>query len=81
MYPPNGNEIWDDDLPWQPIPVHSEPEIEDKLLAMKKQCSKYTMALDQYLHSRPYKGKLKKYQGLMKYVLFVIDVFFSINVQ
>lgn len=29
LYPPIQNDIWDTDLEWQPIPVHTIPEKED----------------------------------------------------
>ncbi|XP_053624392.1 prostatic acid phosphatase-like isoform X1 [Plodia interpunctella] len=68
MYPPSGNSVWNQNLMWQPLPVHTEPEKEDKLLAMKKHCPKYNIALDQYVHSREYKTRLNKYQNLMNYL-------------
>ncbi|XP_013184946.2 prostatic acid phosphatase [Amyelois transitella] len=68
MYPPTGQSVWDRDLMWQPIPVHTEPEKEDKLLAMKKRCPKYTKEKEQFLHSAEYKNRLSKYQNLMNYL-------------
>lgn len=66
MYPPSGNAIWDPDLMWQPIPVHTVPEHQDEVLAMKKYCKAYNKEMDGYTHSKPYKDRLSKYQGLME---------------
>lgn len=41
LYPPISNEIWDSDIKWQPIPVHTKPELEDAFLASKKPCPKF----------------------------------------
>ncbi|KAJ1101649.1 hypothetical protein NDU88_006715 [Pleurodeles waltl] len=31
MYPPTGEQIWNDTIPWQPIPVHTVPLSEDQV--------------------------------------------------
>ncbi|XP_026731116.1 prostatic acid phosphatase isoform X1 [Trichoplusia ni] len=68
MYPANGKAIWNSDLMWQPIPVHTVPEKDDELLAMKKPCRAYDKELDRLIHSKPYKDRLSKYQHLMDYL-------------
>ncbi|KAM3968860.1 prostatic acid phosphatase [Aphomia sociella] len=68
MYPPSGNSIWDQQLMWQPIPVHTEPAKEDKLLAMEKPCATYNAAYKDYVNSKEYKERLNKYQSLMNYL-------------
>ncbi|KAG5881015.1 hypothetical protein JTB14_016753 [Gonioctena quinquepunctata] len=47
LYPPVSHQVWDDEIKWQPIPVHSEPQQEDVLLAAKKPCPKYDNLQDQ----------------------------------
>lgn len=66
MYPPIGKDIWDNDLLWQPIPIHTEPERMDEVLAMKRKCVSYIIEKEKYLQSDDYIEGLKKYQGLMK---------------
>lgn len=34
LFPPQGNEIWNTDIPWQPIPVHTMPASEDYVSTM-----------------------------------------------
>lgn len=41
MFPPDNSQEWSDSIPWQPIPVHTVPEVLDKVLAMKYPCPKY----------------------------------------
>ncbi|XP_045784967.1 prostatic acid phosphatase-like [Maniola jurtina] len=68
MYPPSGSAIWDTHLLWQPIPVHTRPEKDDEVLAMKRKCVPYDKEKAKYMHSKAYKERLSKYQGLMDYL-------------
>ena len=45
LYPPKGKQIWDK-IDWMPIPVHTIPEKQDNLLAMKKYCPRYNYELE-----------------------------------
>lgn len=45
LYPPVGKDVWDKDLSWQPIPIHSIPEKLDAVLAAKKPCKKHKYLL------------------------------------
>lgn len=38
LYPPKGMQVWNPDLKWQPVPVHSTPRHLDQLIVMKKPC-------------------------------------------
>ncbi|KAJ8737588.1 hypothetical protein PYW08_000183 [Mythimna loreyi] len=68
MYPPTNKSTWNPQLHWSPIPIHTVPEIEDEVLAMKKPCPAYNKELERLTHSKPYKDRLSKYQHLMDYL-------------
>ena len=31
LYPPSGHQVWNEDIPWQPIPVHTVPKSMDRV--------------------------------------------------
>ena len=41
LYPPAGYWKWNADLAWQPIPVHTVPQVEDMLLSSHATCPRY----------------------------------------
>ncbi|KOB73561.1 Acid phosphatase-1 [Operophtera brumata] len=68
MYPPVGSSVWNTDLLWQPMPVHTVPEKEDEILSMKKPCPAYNQEYKKVTSSKAYKERLMKYQKLMDYL-------------
>lgn len=66
MYPPTGKAIWNNALMWQPIPIHTIPEKDDAVLAMKKNCVAYNKEMQKVLQSKAYKQRLSQYQKLME---------------
>uniref|UniRef100_A0A034VI38 acid phosphatase n=1 Tax=Bactrocera dorsalis TaxID=27457 RepID=A0A034VI38_BACDO len=68
LYPPIGAEIWNKDIAWQPIPVHSKPEREDKELAGKVPCAAYDYARSALLNSITFQQLNQRYQYLFDYL-------------
>lgn len=68
LFPPSGDQIWNENLIWQPIPVHTIPEELDGILAAKKPCPRYSQALKNYEETPEFKTILNKYQDLFKYL-------------
>lgn len=68
LFPPDDKQLWNKDLLWQPIPVHTVPEQLDSVLAAKKPCAKYAYAIQQYQETPEYLKLIKKFKPLFKYL-------------
>lgn len=51
LYPPKGMQVWNPDLKWQPIPIHSTPRHLDQLIVMKKPCPRNEQELQKAYQS------------------------------
>ncbi|KAF7283655.1 prostatic acid phosphatase-like [Rhynchophorus ferrugineus] len=51
LYPPVSKDIWNNNILWQPIPIHTIPENMDAVLAAKKPCKKYDYLYERLLKS------------------------------
>uniref|UniRef100_A0A671RV83 Lysosomal acid phosphatase n=1 Tax=Sinocyclocheilus anshuiensis TaxID=1608454 RepID=A0A671RV83_9TELE len=48
MFPPNGSEVFNPDLKWQPIPIHTVPADEERLLSFPlEDCPRYTQLMNE----------------------------------
>ncbi|XP_016079822.1 PREDICTED: prostatic acid phosphatase [Miniopterus natalensis] len=76
LFPPEGISIWNPKLPWQPIPVHTVPLLEDKLLYLPfRHCPRFQELQSETLKSEefqkrlhPYKDFIEKLQKLTGYL-------------
>jgi lysosomal acid phosphatase len=68
FYPPDNQDMWNADLMWQPIPVHTIPEKLDSLLAAKKPCPVYTSELKKILKSAEFRAFDAKFKPVYKYL-------------
>lgn len=68
FFPAEGNQTWNVNLKWQPIPVHTVPEKLDEVLAAKKPCPRYKNEMKKYKKSSEFKALLKKYEYLFDYL-------------
>jgi lysosomal acid phosphatase len=83
FYQPVGNDVWNPDLSWQPIPVHTVPEKLDEVLAAKKECLVYDYELKKLYKSPEMKAYDKKFKPIYKYLTQhtgkVVDSFQSVQ--
>ncbi|XP_059831359.1 lysosomal acid phosphatase [Hypanus sabinus] len=61
LYPPQGHQVFRPDLKWQPIPVHTVPGKEDKVLAFPlDNCPRYTKLIAETEKQDEYKKMMRE---------------------
>lgn len=65
LFSPSDEQIWKQDMEWQPVPIHTIPLDEDNLVYQANTCERSTQLTDEYF-DRP--EIIQKYYGLMKYL-------------
>lgn len=68
LFAPTDGQIWNPNLLWQPVPIHTTPEALDYVLAGKKHCPRLDYAMKKYLASDEYRNIIKKYKVLIDYL-------------
>ncbi|XP_019646427.1 PREDICTED: prostatic acid phosphatase-like [Branchiostoma belcheri] len=61
LFPPAGDQVWNPDIDWQPIPVHTRPVKTDEVLRpMDVPCPKYTKLTAEFLQTDPELKRLEE---------------------
>jgi len=68
LYPPVQSEVWDDNIQWIPIPVHTIPWKQDNVLKASKYCPRYEYELEKLLASPEMKRIRKENAKLFEYL-------------
>lgn len=68
LFPPQGSQIWNEDIKWQPVPVHTVPISQDDLFSTWRGCQRYRDSWDSYLNSTKFQSIIKKYKSLINYL-------------
>ncbi|GCB84463.1 hypothetical protein scyTo_0025189, partial [Scyliorhinus torazame] len=67
LYPPHGRQIFNPDLKWQPIPVHTVPVKDEKFLKFPiPNCPRYEKLLEESMNSKTVQDKVKESQASVK---------------
>ena len=68
MFPPTGDQIWNKNLQWSPIPVHTMRQNHDYFLGVRKACDRFEYEMDHYLNSSGYKDFFATHKKLISYL-------------
>ncbi|XP_031588215.1 lysosomal acid phosphatase [Oreochromis aureus] len=69
LYPPSGQQVFNPDLKWQPIPVHTVPQSEERLLSFPlKDCPRYQQLMNETEHTEEFLNVTATYQNIIELV-------------
>ncbi|XP_068447183.1 lysosomal acid phosphatase [Clinocottus analis] len=69
LYPPAGQQVFTTDLKWQPIPVHTVPMSEERLLLFPLgDCPRYKQLMNETEHTEEFINVTTTYQDIIKLV-------------
>ncbi|XP_006804134.1 lysosomal acid phosphatase [Neolamprologus brichardi] len=69
LYPPSGQQVFNPNLKWQPIPVHTVPQSEERLLSFPlKDCPRYQQLMNETEHSEEFLNVTATYQDIIELV-------------
>ncbi|XP_039693074.1 prostatic acid phosphatase isoform X2 [Pteropus medius] len=67
LFPPEGISVWNPSLPWQPIPVHTVPLSEDRLLYLPfRNCPRFQQLQRETLKSEEFQKRLQPYKDFVE---------------
>lgn len=67
LFPPTTEQIWNEDLIWQPIPIYSIPKPIDHLIGTSRDCHLYNFLYKKNFETEKYKEERLKYKALYDY--------------
>lgn len=68
LFPPSEEEIWNNELQWQPIPIHTKPLNADYLLNSFVHCSRFDDLFKQRLESQEVKSIMEEHDLLIRFI-------------
>lgn len=66
MFPPIGQQLWNKDLKWTPVPIHTRPLDQELLLPWHIPCPKFKILIENYRQSVEYKSVVEQYSDLIR---------------
>ncbi|CAG9834279.1 unnamed protein product [Diabrotica balteata] len=68
LFPPKEEQIWNSNLLWQPIPIHTTPEIKDYTVVGQAYCPKYKKLYSDLLSSKDFTDFMEERKDLFNYL-------------
>ncbi|XP_071782578.1 lysosomal acid phosphatase isoform X1 [Centroberyx gerrardi] len=69
LYPPSGQQIFKTDLKWQPIPVHTVPQDQERLLSFPLgDCPRYKQLMNETEHTEEFINVTNAYKDIIEMV-------------
>lgn len=68
LFVPFGDQIWNDELLWQPVPIHVQPANQDYVLATQKKCNRFDYEMLKFINGSVYKGIFTQYKPLIDHL-------------
>lgn len=65
LFPPNGEQIWNENIDWQPVPVHTVPLKYDYTLRTSKQCDRKDYFQMKFENSTDYTGVFEEFKTIL----------------
>lgn len=68
LFPPQNHQVWNEELPWQPIPVYIIPKPRDYLIIAEEICPRFEKALKDYQQTPKVQELLETNRELFEYL-------------
>lgn len=68
LFPPTADQVWNENINWQPIPIHTIPANSDYILNAKRKCARHEILMKEHRNRPEYKAWHEKYNWLYQYV-------------
>lgn len=68
LFPPTADQLFNKNINWQPIPIHTIPANLDYILDSKRKCDRHKILMKEHLNRSEYKAWHEKYNWLYQYV-------------
>lgn len=92
LFPPAPEQIWKENFDFNPIPVHTQPQQEDYILATVRKCDRFEHFFGEYIKTGEYNEIFEKYRSIIQYlekniekkfhaVADIYDLYDTLNIQ